>query len=429
MSSVRAEGLSFSYSDAVTVLSDVTVHIPPGLTGVVGENGAGKSTLLSLVAGELQPTGGRLRLDPPSALAIHCRQGTDHPGAEVLWLAREGDAAARRLASRLALDPESLHRWDTLSPGERRRWQIAAALAREPDVLLLDEPTNHVDAEARAIIVEALRRYRGVGLVVSHDRELLDALTSRTLRLHRGGARLYAGAYGAARGLWEAEAKAGWDARAAAQEASRRLARQLAAARGDLAQADAKRRAGNRMKGRHDHDARSMSATTLAAWAEDRLGRKVEVLRRATERATQEIPDALPEHDLGRSVFVGFAPAPRPWLLALDAERVDAGGVPVLQNVKVRLGRGDRVHLQGPNGAGKTTLLRSLIRGADLPEGRLLYVPQELEELEGAALLESVRTLAPEVRGRVLSVVAALGSPPERLLRSGRPSPGETGRR
>ena len=61
-----------------------------------------------------------------------------------------------------------------MSPGERKRWQVASALAADPDVLLLDEPTNHLDGEARRGLVEALRRFDGVGLLVSHDRRLLE---------------------------------------------------------------------------------------------------------------------------------------------------------------------------------------------------------------------------------------------------------------
>jgi ATPase subunit of ABC transporter with duplicated ATPase domains len=86
-----------------------------------------------------------------------------------------------------------------MSPGERKRWQIAAALAREPDVLLLDEPSNHLDARAREWLVHALSRFAGVGVVVSHDRELLDRLTSSTIELRAGDVRVQRGGYTRAR--------------------------------------------------------------------------------------------------------------------------------------------------------------------------------------------------------------------------------------
>jgi ATPase subunit of ABC transporter with duplicated ATPase domains len=236
---------------------------------------------------------------------------------------------------------------------------------------------------------------------------------------------LYAGAYDAARARWEAEAEAAWRRRGEAQDAARRAARALDAARREHAQAEAMRSTARRGRGPKDSDARTLGAKTRAAWAEDRLGRSVRVLRGDAERAQAAIPDAPAAAELGRSVFVGFERAPRPVLLALDAPAVAAGGRTVLREVKVRLGREDRVHVRGPNGAGKSTLVRALLGGAALAPGRLLHLPQELAPGAGAAALAEVRGLAPEVRGRVLSLVAALGVDPARLLATAAPSPGE----
>ncbi len=425
MSSIRAERLAFSFTDAVPLLREVTFHLAEGFTGLVGENGAGKSTLLRLVEGALAPTSGAVRVLPAGALVVRCAQDVEVAGDDVRALAARRDRDARRLGGLLRLERGELARWRTLSPGERRRWQLGAALARDPDVLLLDEPTNHLDAEARALLLGALGEFRGVGLVVSHDRALLDGLTSATLRLAGGSARLYPAPYRLARAAWEAETSTAWDARGAAQEAARRASRRLDLARREQARADAERSCGRRAKGRADHDARTLGARTVVAWAEDRLGRRAEVLRREAERAAEAIPDAPAAKDLGRSVFLAFEPSPRPWVLTLDEERIEAGGRPLLRDVKLRLGRGDRVRLAGPNGAGKTTLLEALVRTAALPPERILCLPQELEPGAGAAALDEVRALAPQVRGRVLSLVAALGVDPARLLASRSPSPGE----
>ena len=186
MPSIRLEGVTFAHHDAFPVLDGVSAVLPDGWTGLVGENGAGKSTLLRLVAGELRPQQGRIRLEPDGAEVVLCAQDVEAPGEDVASLARRDDGPAWRLRGELALDPADLERWSSLSPGERRRWQIAGALAREPRVLLLDEPTNHLDAAGRALVLSALERFRGAGVLVSHDRAVLEALTSRTARLHPG---------------------------------------------------------------------------------------------------------------------------------------------------------------------------------------------------------------------------------------------------
>ena len=177
MPRIRLERLTFAYADAAPILADAELTLDDGWTGLVGENGAGKSTLLAMVAGALAPSSGILRVEPGGARVVLCPQRVDEPGADAAALAARDDGEARRLRGALRLDPADLLRWATCSPGERKRWQLGAALAAGPDVLLLDEPTNHVDGEARPLLLGALRRFGGLGVVVSHDRAVLEALT------------------------------------------------------------------------------------------------------------------------------------------------------------------------------------------------------------------------------------------------------------
>src|SRR5262249_25647136 len=153
MPRIRLDRVSFAFGGGDPVLSDVSLSLGPGWTGVVGANGAGKTTLVHLVAGVLAPTAGVIAREPAGARALVCAQRGAAPDAGVRARAREGLADAGRWRAELALDPAALARWPTLSPGERKRWQLGAALAAEPDVLALDEPTNHVDADARALLV------------------------------------------------------------------------------------------------------------------------------------------------------------------------------------------------------------------------------------------------------------------------------------
>jgi ATPase subunit of ABC transporter with duplicated ATPase domains len=425
MSSIRIERLAFAYSDLVPLLSDVELHLTRGFTGVVGSNGSGKSTLLGLIAGALAPTAGRVHLEPRDALIARCPQDVDRMPPDAGELAERGDADAGRWRAVLALDPDQLARWPTLSPGERRRWQLGGALARGPDILLLDEPTNHVDPSCRALLLGALHRFDGLAIVISHDRAVLDELTTATIRVHAGTARLHPGGYSAARAGWEADEARQRDVRDAARREARSATRRLAEARSDQRSADANRSAGRHMKSLRDHDASGALRTGKTAGAEARLGRRVEVARRAAERATAAVPDAPAARTLGRSIFVDDAPCPRRVLFELTGATVAAGGAPLLHDVRVAVRPGDRIRIAGDNGAGKSTLLGALLASHTLPDDRLLVLPQELDPGAPAALLAEARGLAPAVRGRVLSLVAALGVDPDRLLASAAPSPGE----
>ncbi|HXW85580.1 MAG TPA: ATP-binding cassette domain-containing protein, partial [Candidatus Binataceae bacterium] len=192
---VRLANVSFSFADSVPLLRDVTLQLAPGWTGVVGYNGAGKTTLLRVITGALEPVSGHVRFDPPSASVELCPQTVETMTDAIERFAASLDGLARRIQGELALEPHMLARWATLSPGERRRWQVGAALAQEPAILILDEPTDHLDADVRELLVESLRRFRGIGIVVSHDRALLDSLTSYTIRVHEGSARIWRGSY------------------------------------------------------------------------------------------------------------------------------------------------------------------------------------------------------------------------------------------
>ncbi|WP_437576921.1 ATP-binding cassette domain-containing protein [Sorangium sp. So ce887] len=428
MSSLRAHRLSFCYSDASPVLAGVDLCLTPGWYGIVGPNGAGKTTLLRLFAGDLAPDAGSLRLEPRGAAIAVCPQAVEHADAAIGALAEAEDGLARRLRGELHLDPAELGRWATLSPGERKRWQIGAALAAEPDLLLLDEPTNHIDADARALLAGALGGFQGIGACVSHDRELLDALTVGTIRVEQAAARLYPGGYSAAKELWEAEARGREEAHQRLRAEERHLRRRLGEERREQASADAERSTGKRMKGPHDSDARGMLANYRVSTAEARLSRTVGVTRRKLEKVSAEAGTFEFEKAVGRSVFVGYERSPAPWLFVLDAPEVRAGGGdgPVmLRDVRLGVGREDRIRIAGPNGGGKTTLVNALLASARVPREKVLYVPQELGEAEEQALIAAARRLPPEERGRVMSLVAALGVEPGRLLASARPSPGE----
>ena len=93
---------------------------------------------------------------------------------------------------------------------------------------MLDEPTDHLDAEARALLLAGLRSFTGIGIIVSHDRALLSELTSYTVRLHEGGARLWRGEYGLARQSWEAEEREHLETYQRTREEHRKVLRRLA---------------------------------------------------------------------------------------------------------------------------------------------------------------------------------------------------------
>ena len=332
MSSLRAHGVSFAFSDAVSLLSGVEFHLSPGWTGLVGANGAGKSTLLRLLSGELKPTGGHFQHEPPSPLLRLCPQSVEDADARhhrlrrVLGLRCRGGCSGSS-----AWTPGALERWPTLSPGERKRWQIGAALASRAGRAAARRA--HQPPGRRGARLAPLR----AAPLPGHWRRRVPRSNAAGGADHLHAARPRGRGPAVARRLLRRRSSAGRPsargsnaARQQAQETHRRVAQQLDQARREQQSASLARNAGRRMKDKNDNDARSMGAKVVAGWAEARHGRKVGVLRREAERAAEAIGEFQVDKTVGRSVFVDYVRSPNPWLFTLENHRLRAGEVELL---------------------------------------------------------------------------------------------------
>ncbi|MDR3032282.1 MAG: ATP-binding cassette domain-containing protein, partial [Kitasatospora sp.] len=217
--SILCTDLGFEWPDGRPLLSGFHLAVGPGRTGLVGLNGAGKSTLLRLIAGELAPAAGTVRVAGelaylPQDLTVAAGQRVDETlgirsQREALHAIEAGDVderhftavgddwdveeRARATLDQLGLDHIGLDRTTgELSGGEAVLLHFAALLLRRPDVLLLDEPTNNLDREARRHLYAAVASWPGVLVVVSHDRELLD-LVDQIADLRAGGVHWFGG--------------------------------------------------------------------------------------------------------------------------------------------------------------------------------------------------------------------------------------------
>ncbi|HBR51434.1 MAG TPA: ABC transporter ATP-binding protein [Nitrospira sp.] len=375
---LSCESLGKSYG-VKPLFTDLSLGLSEGdHVGLIGPNGSGKSTLLKILAGLEEPDSGtrsvrrQLRIgyvpQEPSFAEQHSVED-----ALVQVLSDEGldpHEQGGRIARALSLG--GFVRTDqtvsTLSGGWKKRLAIARSLMLEPDVLLLDEPTNHLDVEGILWLEGLLKAEPHAFIVISHDRRFLEAVTTRIWELNRQYPN----------GLFEAKGRY-----------SEFLEQRDAALQ---AQANYQASLANRVRREVEWLRRGPKARTTKAKARiDQAGRMI-----------SELTDIETRQSKG-SAGIDFTASGRrsKKLIEVVGLAKTLGAQPIVNNLDLQVGPGERIGLLGPNGSGKSTLLK-LLAGSLTPDVgtitradrlRIVTFEQHRESLDQQASLR--RALAP----------------------------------
>jgi ATPase subunit of ABC transporter with duplicated ATPase domains len=421
LNSVTFQNIDFSYDTAsIYLFQNLSAHFPSGWTGIVGANGAGKTTLLRLAAGELQPNRGHIRAVEK---AIYCEQRTDDPPELLSKFLDCADSAACRIKGLLAIEADWYDRWYTLSYGERKRAQIGIALWLEPDCLAVDEPTNHLDIDARLIVKDALRLFKGIGLLVSHDRELLDNLCRQCLFIDPPDCVMRPGAYTS--GV-ELQKKQQEELRRKKDLALRKYAKLKNAAkqRADIA-ATAQRRSSKRGIPLKDSDAREKIDRARVTSKDATGGKLLRQLDGRLKQAREEIESIQVKKTYRAGIWLESSRSKRDFLLKLSSRKIPLGENSYLQIPDLAIKPIDRIGIKGPNGGGKSTLVSIIFSHLNLPSDRVIYLAQEISAAGSGRILARSRKLPRKKLGRLMMIISRLGSDPKRLLETEMLSPGE----
>ncbi|MFH0515928.1 ABC-F family ATP-binding cassette domain-containing protein [Streptomyces sp. M41] len=421
--SITCTSLSFTWPDGTPVFEGLDAAFGPGRTGLVGVNGSGKSTLLKLIAGELTPADGdvrvagevgwlpqnvtldtALRVDDALGIAakraaLHAIEAGDVAEEHFETVGDDWDVEERALATlgELGLGHIELDRTiGEVSGGESVLLRLAALLLRRPDVLLLDEPTNNLDLYARRRLYAAVESWPGVMVVVSHDRELLD-LVDQIADLRSGEITRYGGNFTAYEEALAIEQEAAERMVRVAEADLKKQKRELVDAQVKLAR---RKRYGQKMWDSKREPKIVMGARKRAAQESAGKHRIMheEKLAEAKERLDDAV-DAVRDDDEIR-VDLPYTAVP------------PGRGVLTLRDLELRYGARvaggfdlhgpERIALIGRNGAGKTTLLRTVagelapVAGEATAHVPLRFLPQRLDVLDGElSVAENVARFAP----------------------------------
>ena len=337
--------------------------------GVIGANGCGKSSLFAMLMGELEQDDGELALDPKDEIA-HVAQESPHGSGSAVDYVMDGDRELREVQAAIAegeaaAETPDLHllyeRMEAIdgftaesrasrllhglgfaadeykkpvkefSGGWRMRLNLARALMCRSDILLLDEPTNHLDLPAILWLERWLKRYEGILLLVSHDRDFLDQVCTRIAHIENGTISLFTGNYSQFETL-----------------RAEQLAQQQA------------------LYARQQEQIKHIQSYV------DRFRYKASKARQAQSRLKmlERMQQIAPAHVDSPFRFHFIEPQKQPQhLLGLTDAAVGYGDDIVLDNIELNLSAGDRIGLLGVNGAGKSTLVKALSTGSTLLKG------------------------------------------------------------
>ena len=350
---------------AKLLFEDASVQIHAGQRmGIIGVNGSGKSSLFALILGQLESDSGDLQLNARDVVA-HVAQESPSSMQSATDFVQDGDKGLRQLqASIAALEDKDSHderlhelyeQMDNIdgftaetraarllhglgfesdvmqkpvnefSGGWRMRLNLAQALMCRSDILLLDEPTNHLDLPTIVWLERWLKSYTGILLLISHDRDFLDGLCTHIAHIEHQAVKTYAGNY-------------------SQFEAVR--AEQLA-----LQQV---------MYTKQQKEIKHMQSFV------DRFRYKASKAKQAQSRLKmlEKMVQIAPAHVDSHFHFQFLEPEKQPQqLLQLEDVNVGYGQTTIVNNIRIRLGAGDRIGLLGANGAGKSTLVKALVDG------------------------------------------------------------------
>lgn len=413
--------LSFSYENCVKPLFDsLSFQLQQGWTGIVGANGSGKTTLLKLSTGNLPPDFGFINFKGTS---YYCEQRTDFIPSDFKNFISATDKYAFRLKNALQIQDDWLTRWDQLSHGERKRCQIATALFCDPALLAIDEPSNHLDTDSKQILFNALKAYKGIGILVSHDRELLDNLCRHTLFIEPTNVEVYKCNYSTAVQEKQRDHQANIHDYEMAKREVKKLKRKISQQRIKADKADKLR--SKRNIHRKDHDAKSKKDLARLSGKDGVAGRIHKRMQTQLDRIMQRKDSIHTTKTFDLGIQFNQQEARRYFPIIMASNQVELGKDKHLSFHELTIQHCDKIGIIGDNGSGKSTFINYLRNLLSIPDDRLLYIPQEIPVEQSRSMIDRIQNFNNDEKGKIMTIIRRLGSEPVHVLETTIPSPGE----
>jgi macrolide transport system ATP-binding/permease protein len=416
--------VTFSYSTSqLPIINNLTVTLQKGWTGIFGANGIGKTTFAKLACGILLPDKGTINYTNKNTIGYYCEQETNILPRNCDDFFKDNDNYRGRLCSILEIKDDWIERWKSLSYGERKKLQIAIALWKNPDILALDEPTNHLDEKTSKSIIDTLQTYRGTGLIISHNRFLLDKLCNYCLFININNTVLRKG--GISEGLLQEEKEEiqkerqyenSYDNFVKLEKSTIKLNQKLSLKKKSLSKKHLDLK---------DHDGKARIDGLRLQGKDAKGAKKLKNMQSRTIEAKMETEKVY----FKRREIDGFSlkgeKAKCNYFLYIDKNKYKFNNGISISVPDLIIKPDDRIGIEGDNGTGKSTIINHIYNSLSLPSDKILYIPQEVEQDRILKIKNEIYMLNKYDLGKLLTIIYRLGSEPERIINTENPSPGE----
>lgn len=424
---IHIENLSFSYPGAsYQIFSNLNLSIYDGTTVFTGANGSGKTTLATLIAGQAEPSSGRVRC---SGSVVIQDQVFTAVSTEDLINIYDGSKENGELMSKLEITDDMIMNPDHLSGGEKKRLQLLACLSSHPEIIILDEPTNHLDQKNKEIMISALKSLDIIKIIITHDRDSADRLSNRTIIFEKEGdspSVLYDIPLPLSLSLDELKRRKNSLFREYSKVQndindlkgkSQKLSEKSSSMEKKLSKANIDKK---------DHSAKAKidgARLTSKDRSINDQKRRIESLESHKQKELEgKVRPRMKKEGLSMKASSGYLKE-----IFFPSKVIEKGDF-ILSIPDVIISEGDKVGITGDNGAGKTVFINALReRIQELgKENLLLYVAQEYSKDDEGRILAEFDSLNDQEKAEILSDMYRLSSDPSFLLeRNISPSPGE----
>jgi len=418
MQTLKIKNLNYRYSDsAASIFNNVNLEFLNGWTSVVGSNGSGKSTLLKLISKELTCEDGVIK---GNNLVHYCHQSTESSPKTLEDFMLTYNSSAFKIRDLLGIKDSWLNLWDELSHGERKRLQIALALFSNCDVLLVDEPTNHLDARSREIVKKALNEFKGIGVIVSHDRELLDELSTSTVMIKNFNVITYNLKFSLAMKEYKNSVSHQYKLKSIHDEKLKKLDRVIQTQKERITQS--KHRVSKKNINPKDSDARE-KINLAKLTGKDK--NDAQMLKRTQSRRKLHVKSSIEvEKQNKRGITFNASNNKKSFPIVIEEDILNISDEQKLSFARLSIEEGDKISIVGDNGSGKSSFIRHIVSHVKINDV-VLYIPQEVTEDESKRFFQEVLELPKDKRGELFTLIKRLSSEPKQLMQSNSLSPGE----